>query len=468
MLTELINFTKPTGDPFADVGGLVIEYLQEKKPEKSIMELIEEATDIYVKKWNNNLHSFFLNSSITHNSNKGQKGIDKTIAFYQGLLDGENAEYGFCRITGQQGEVFNGARDNHIMSGSSTLINFHHGFESGIRLSKEALIRIFFVPLGVEQLGNKVAVLTSNNEDVTRFFVRATMDNNSRDIGSGISESIQNSDFSNPTNALFDYALQCINNVRTATLDEDTGMSNTAGITLNLFHFTNFGASPTINLFTLPATVFKFYSFCILKHKKDWQNFVFRFYSSSKFKNAQFDIDSKTWTNNKETVEYKDYRIWRNSIFENLLNDKSILYAFLRHSKKYQLNFNIVETYQVNIRNMNKKALTKIKELANFIVTNRSDDEIKKSITRLNGSKYSQDLRKFLLKLVKQDHEEENPQLLISLDEYVEYLFPDGTNWKEIRDLLLIAIYQKLHEVNKKIATEDIEENESENQSNEE
>ncbi len=446
-------FTHLTGDPFADVGGLVIEFLQKRKPGKSILELIEEATNIYVKNWDNNLHSFFLNSTITHNSNKGQKGIDKTIAFFKGLFEGKDSEVGYCRITGLKGKVFHGARDNHIMSGSATLINFHHGFESGIRLSKEALIRIFFVPLGVEQLGDKVAILTSNNEDVTCFFVRKNVENNLKDVASGISKSIQRSDFSNPVNALFDYTTQCIENVRTVTFDEERGRSNTQGVTLNLFHFTNFGATPRINLFTLPATVFAFYSYCLQTHKKDWRNFIFRQYSNSKFKNAQFDDISESWIKDKEEVGYATFRVWKNAIFEALLNGNGQLIrrAFLTHSKTQVLNFKIVEQYQINIQNMDKRTLTKIKELADFIVNDRSDDEIKKSMTRLNGAKNSNELRYFLLKMADKNYREGNEKPLFSLEEYVEYLFPDGTYWKEIRDLLLIAIYQKLHETNKKV-----------------
>jgi len=457
--------TKFTGDPFADNGGLVIEYLQEKNPNKSIIELVKEVANIYVGKWDNNLHAFFLNSTITHNSNKGQKGIDKTIAFYKGLLEGKNAEEGYCRITGQKGQVFHGARDNHIMSGSATLINFHHGFESGIRLSKEALIRIFFVPLGVEQLGDKVALLISNKEEVTRYFVEKNVDKNFGDIASGISKSIQRSEFSNPTSALFDYAKECIENVKSATVDEESNRSRTEGITLNLFHFTNFGASPTINLLTLPATVFAFYAHCLTEHKKDWQNFIFRFYSSSKLKNAHFDETSRRWINTKEAAEYATYKVWRNSVFENLLSGKSILGAFLKHSKTQRLNFKIVELYQINIQNMDKRSLSKIKELADFIVNNRSDDDIKKSMTRLNGAKSSNELRYFLLKLVSRNYDEGNKDPLFSLDEYVEYLFPDGSNWREIRDLLLIAIYQKLHEANKKVEIE-LAETEFDNQLN--
>ncbi len=466
MIQELINL-EPTGDPFADTGAMVIGYLQEKNPEMSIIEMIELVTNIYVNQWDNNLHTFFLNSSITHNSNKGQKGIDKTITLYKNYLegkeaDGKDAQEGFCRITGKFGKVFSGARDNHVMSGSGTLINFHHGFESGIKLSKEALISIFFMPLGVEQLGDKVAVVSSNSDDVNRYFVKKNVDNNIRDINSGISKSIQRSDFSNPTNALFDYAMQCIENIITATHNEETETSNTKGITLNLFHFTNFGASPTINLYTLPATIFKFYAHCYKSYKTDWLNFIFRYYSSSKFRNATFDTATNAWTNGKETVDYQSFKIWKNQVYEMLIKGEPLHKLFLKHSKEHKLNFKIVELYQITIQNMDKKTLSKIKDLANFIVDDRSDDIIKKSMTRINGAKSSHELRYILLKFLGQNYDEGKEKPLFTIDEYVEYLFPDGSSWKEIRDLVLIAVYQKLHEINKKVEIELIE-NESDN-----
>jgi len=470
MIKELINL-EPTGDPFADTGAIVIECLQEKYPDKSILQLIEWATDIYVNQWDNNLHTFFLNSSITHNSNKGQKGINKTLALYKGFMegkevDGSEAHDGFCRITGKYGKVFNGARDNHIMSGSGTLINFHHGFETGIKLSKEALISIFFVPLGVEQLGDKVAILSSNNEDVSRYFIKKNLDNNFRDLGSSISKSIQRSDFPNPTNALFDYATQCIENIKTATFDEETEMSNTKGVTLNLFHFTNFGASPTINLYTLPSTVFAFYARCYKDHKTDWLNFIFNYYSSSKLKNATFDANTNTWINSKEIVDYQSFKTWKNQVYERLVEGKPLHSLFLKHSQKHKLNFKIVELYQINIQNMDKKTLSKIKDLANFIVDERADEEIKKSMTRLNGAKSSHELRYILLKFLGKNYNEGKDSPLFTIEDYTEYLFPDGSNWKETRDLVLIAVYQKLHEANKKVEVELVE-NELENQLNE-
>lgn len=452
----------PTGDPFVDIGGFVIEYLQEKRSGKSILDLIEEATNIYVKKWDSNLHSFFLNSTITHNSNKGQKGIDKTISYYKGLINGSGGTEGYCRITGQKAKVFQGGRDNHIMSGSSMLINFHHGLESGIQLSKEALIRIFFVPLGVEQLGDKVAALISNNEEVTRSFVRKNVDNNLLALGSGMSKSILRSDFSNPVNAIFDYANQSIERIKSTLYDEENEMNRAKGVVLTLYHFTNFAASPIINILTLPATVFAFYSYCIIYHKKDWQNFIFRHYNNSKFKNAIYDNKTERWYNNKEEAEYNIYKTWRNKIFESLLNGNAavIRKAILRHSKDHFFNFKIIEQYQINIRNMDKYTLAKIKELADFIIADSSDEEIGISITNLNRQKSSNELRRYLLKLVASFNKKhgDNPKPLISIEDYANYLFPDGTYWSEIRDLLLIAIYQRLHEMNKKMEIELVEE----------
>ena len=111
---------------------------------------------------------------------------------------------------------------------------------------------------------------------------------------------------------------------------------------------------------------------------------------------------------------------------------------------------------------MEKYTIQKIKELADYILNDKSDDQIKKSVVQLNGLKSSGEFRAFLIKLIKNNYEAKNPNPLITLEDYVFYLFPDGTFWKDTRDLLLIAIYQKLHESNLIIAelsSDDDEEN---------
>src|SRR5690606_33538975 len=104
-----------------------------------------------------------------------------------------------------------------------------------------------------------------------------------------------------------------------------------------------------------------------------------------------YDPQYEQWANNKEQLGFDSYKTWKNRALEFLLNGnyekfrKLILY----HSKKEIFNFQIVEQYQIYIRNMDKRTLSKILELADFIIADSSDDEIKKAITRINGQKTS-------------------------------------------------------------------------------
>ena len=96
---------------------------------------------------------------------------------------------------------------------------------------------------------------------------------------------------------------------------------------------------------------------------------------------------------------------------------------------------------------MKKETITKIKELAAFLVREIDADKIKKRIKALDGVKNASSLRRFILKdVVGPNYSDGNKNPIVSVEDYVNYLFPDGSYWGEIRDLLLIAIYQELHE----------------------
>ncbi len=56
--------------------------------------------------------------------------------------------------------------------------------------------------------------------------------------------------------------------------------------------------------------------------------------------------------------------------------------------------------------------------------------------------------------LVSDNYNKNNEKPLITVKDYTNYLFSDGGNTGEIRDLLLIAIYQKMHEMNLKVKIE--------------
>lgn len=449
--------TRPTGDPFADVGGFAIEYLSEKFPEKDIMELIDYITKIYVEKWNGNLYYFFLNSKITQQAFKESRKIEETLKYFKDLInETEPYEVGYCRITGRETKLFFSGRDNSIMTGSGTLINFHHFFQKGILLSKEVLIRIHFVPFACLQLQNKICIIQSNNDTLSRLFVKQTIDKNFYNISVGLTEGVAKSDYNKPANAIFDF----IDSVLSQLNEFREG--NTLP-SLTLYHFTNFGASPDIQLYQLPAKVFLFYRTCLQpKFKEDWQMFVQSHYYDSRHKGARYNIRSGKFEVVKskgiETIDFDDYKLWYNPILNKLLINENIRKEILQWSRKHAFNFEIVSIYQQNIIGMKEETIAKIKELAAFLVRDENADKIKKRIKVLDGAKNASDLRRFILKdVVAANYMEGNNKTIVSVDDYVNYLFPDGSYWADIRDLLLIAIYQELHEralISKELITE--------------
>jgi len=437
---------KPTGDPFADTGGYVIQYLLENKfQDKDIDELIDYVTKIYVNDWDGKLHTFFLNSKITQPAFKGEKKISETIAYFDRLInESEPSEDGFCRISGRETKLFTAGRDNSLMTGSGKFINFHHGFDTGIQLSKEIIIRMFFLPLGSRLLSGNVALLKSNDEEVNKFFIEENLKYNLKNIATGIKEGVGKFDFKNPANTIFDFASKVI------TKKEDFE----SGASLTLYHLTNFGASPDVEIYKLPALVFEFYRFCHkIPYKTDWTNFVRSYYSNSKNKGAVYNSKSENFEIEKkgkiEDIKFNNYKLWTNWVYTNLLSGKSIVPQFLKWSKNgNKLNIDILRVYQLNIRNMKKETVSKILELADFLVRDKNEQNIKKRITKLNGAKNSYILRDIFFKeIVVKNHNEGNEKPIITVNDHVNYLFSDDSRWQEIRDVLLIAIYQKMHEL---------------------
>ena len=98
---------------------------------------------------------------------------------------------------------------------------------------------------------------------------------------------------------------------------------------------------------------------------------------------------------------------------------------------------------------MKKETISKIEQMADFILASNNEQGIKKAIKKLDGVKNSYLLRRFVLKdIVAKYYNEGNQNVIVTVEDYAEYLFPDTNSWQETRDVLLIAIYQKLHEKN--------------------
>lgn len=436
--------TEPTGDPFADAGGYALKEFAKRYPEKNILELIEEVTKIYVYRWEAKINPFFLNSKVTQPAFKAERKVEETMKYFRELIEGKTSVgTGYCRITGRKSQLYTGGRDNSILSGSGTFVNFHHTFEAGIMLSKEILIRFHFVPLACILLQGKVALIHSNDNWLTEFFAAENCSKNLSDVAMNSSTGILKSGCKVPTTAIFRFIDDVVETSRSE--------NEIRNFSLTLYHFTNFGASPEVQIYTLPSEVFAFYFFTRSeKIKETWECFVRNYYRSSEFKGARYNEDTRQMDfsrkNEVENIGREVYQNWSNVVYNWLLEGRSILSLMRVWCENHVFNLKIVEVYLTKVRHMKQEAQKKILELANLMVQFEGEHKIGKCIQDIKNAKSSSGLTRILINKVLAKNLEMKHPAVLTVQECCEYLFPEGVFWRDVRDLFLIGIYQKLHE----------------------
>ena len=256
---------KPCGDPLVDAGGFVLKKLSEENPKLGVLDLIDYAAEIYVDNWGSRINKFFLNSKIT-NPNVKEYKKDKTKNYFLDLLNNkfclEEKLYhpveGFCRITGIKTKLFPARRDNSCLTGSGEFVNFSHHFEPGLMVSKEVLIKYFFLPLASEQLLGKIAVINSNNVDISRFYAEKCWEKIKSNLSSGL--------LKNKAQAIGTAIFRFLDSIFTE-------FKGNAYITLYLF--TNFANKQSLDIYTLPLKTFYFYRETRKKeYREKWDSFV--------------------------------------------------------------------------------------------------------------------------------------------------------------------------------------------------
>lgn len=450
-MKELIDhhwLTTRTGDPFADVGGLVIDFFLHYPPvkNKSILDLIGYAADIYIDNWDAKLHPFFLNSTITQAQFVGDRKRQETMDYFSHLLDEDiPCRKGYCEITGRKTILFPAGRNNQILGGSGTFVNFHSNLQPGTYLSKEVLIRMFFVPLGVCRLADKIALITSNNEKVQQFFVFKNCVDNMEGLKNATSKGPLKSIFRNPANALFRFIDDYLKHLE-AGLNTDEKQDFDSSLTsVELYHFSNLGQKPEIALYSLDSDVFRFYTNCQASYKTDWQLFIQRHYSPDNYSKSVFNEEEKKWeTKEGEEITFEEYQRWRNFVLNGLFNKHSLSKIFLKWSQYNPLPMGIINSYQIQIRGMKKGTIEKIDAISTFIVQQElpfAEDVIKD----LNSTISRAELRKIFLKIQELAYQQRAKEAIISASDYLEYLLPASSPWTELRDLFVISIYQNRH-----------------------
>lgn len=451
----------PTGDPFVDAGGNALKHWISIQPHELLMDVIKDIVSIYVDKWEGKINAVFLNSKITHPSKKTSNDkITATIEHYQYLLsNNDKKRIGFCRTCGNKGTLTLAGRDQFCLSGSGHFVNYHHGHEEGISICKDCSIKLFFLPLTVLLVGGKLAILQTTTKEGNMFWLEETVQRNIEKIGRKSTEGILKSKFTKPQNALFQFANRIIEKIN------DTSKSDS----LQLYHFTNFGATPECDFYFLPNPIFSFIAKVQKSCKIEWNIFIKRHYF---IKQSMWKAEDEKWINSKtnQILIEDEYQNNYNLIYQNLLESKSILsqlskfYKELFRNNKAFYNSLMVTLYVMEVLNMKKEQVDLIKKVTHVIfILAQKNQSFKKYLYQIEGAGKAYQLRLALIKIIKDNYQSGADEPVLRLDDYVNYLFPDGQYWGEVRDLMLIYFYEKMHDA--KISTDvlpEIEINETE------
>ncbi|UYZ64063.1 type I-B CRISPR-associated protein Cas8b1/Cst1 [Hymenobacter weizhouensis] len=461
---EVQNTTVPailtqSGDPFADVGAAVLRKLLAQNPEWTLKQVLHFATDVYVQSWQGKLHAFFLNSGITNPSNKG-KETERTLEYYEPLLeDAAAAGTGWCRVSGRNEVLLPAGRENQILAGSGTFLNFNHGLEQGLRVGRSTLLHLYFAPLGCIEVGGNPALVHSSQPDVTALLAAKNLKENLRPTNAELKPGLAKSTRSNAANTLFRFVDDILLEVEKASLQLPAGPAPA----LTLYNFTNFGAKPDVTLHHLSAWVFDFYRQVMSVFKEPWTWFVRAHYRHSKFRSARARPDSTALlvpgkpNEAPAVVEPAVYQAWPNSVYLRLIQGQSLLPLMRAWARHQPFPFELTAFYCQYLLAMDRKTLDLIAHVARYVATETDDSAIKRTLTRLSTARTGSEVRLLLVGLQRRNYEtnQQTTEPLLRLEDYVRYLFPDGTSWREIRDLLLISLYEQLHLSNRHVELEE-------------
>ena len=423
-----------TGNPFVDSGISAILVFSNKDSPKDIyrsdlLRIKDLLLNLYVKeKWIKILNVVFTsNAHVTHNSAKtAEKKKERLSCYLESLLEviTELSSDGDCIACGSRNTLARKNRTTIPLTGYGHS-HFFPSLAAGADYCNLCAFAVQCSPLVLYNCGPKLALLHSNNEKVLKIWATRSYLQIQKQIARDEYDGCFNEGYKNPENALFHIAQDLILNYKERWSEQN--------VTLRLYHFTNFTQLPShpLEIFDLPTNVFHFLSE-IRTHPnyKDWLKIVKRGY---------YKIE------NKSQDEYRNYK---NEVYKRLLHSQVILSYFFDSSKKLVLcNWSLVTLYLKEIIFMQNERIEAIKSFADRIVVMlKNNSNGKKRLTQLEQAKNYASFRNVLLRLVHDNLVSKSEIPLISFNDFVENLFPEGAlGWKETQDLVLFRLYEQLH-----------------------
>lgn len=419
----------------------ILEYWTKKVPEEvdksdltTISELLQQ---VYVaEKWKKNIYSIFLNYPLSQPSYKTEaKKREKLREFLDDLLNGVEPldKLGDCIACGSRSTRKHKNRQHIPMTGSGGALNFFSFTSQGADYCDTCAFSVQCSPLTYYACG-KLAMLHSNSAKVMHYWAKRSLANIQQQITLNDYTGCFNEGYTNPQNALFHITQDLILSYEERWAEENA--------TIRLYHFTNYIQGPDLDIYDLPAPIFRFLAE-VQTHarRKDWYGIVHRgYYFTKNGKEIGFSVAGKS---------EGDYKNSKNRVYLNLLAGRSILSHFLNiQARKAYGDYSLLALYLREILAMDRKRIETVKrvadEIADFI---RHSRDGKKRLRNLEESVKFRDFCNVLRRISKGRISLRAQEPLFTLDEFAEQLFPDGAlGFGETRYLILFRLYEQLHD----------------------
>lgn len=430
-----------TGNPFVDCGiSVVLEWCDKKEPDEITPEDLSSIgsllPQVYTSAgWRKNLYSIFVNYPPN-------QAIYRTEEEKESRLQGLLAEL-LCGVEplGEEGDcIACGARFTrkrrrrmHIpLTGSCGAINYFSFGADGADYCDSCAFAVQCSPLAYYACG-KLIMLHSDSRKVMRYWARRAIQNLHREIASDNFVGCFNEGYTNPLNALFHITQNLILTYEERWSGEEA--------TVRLYHFTNYAQCPALDIYDLPAPVFRFLAEVRSHpHFRAWRRIVRRGYYFRRGEEKTLHTAGKA---------EEDYKNSKNRVYSDLVAGRSILHRFLNlRTRTAYGDYSFVGIYLREILAMDTERIETIKRVADEIA--RYVMESPDGKRRLRGLETAVKFRDFcsvLRRICLGRAALGAPAPLFTLDEFAEKLFPEGAlSFVETRYLILFRLYEQLHD----------------------
>jgi len=448
-----------TGDPFVDAGIVAIELVTGKSwseiTEPEFKKAANDLVTLYLTPaWSKNLISIFPNSTYiqtARNYNKKEKSREFLFDLIEGLgIPQKSSNYcifcGAMAFTRKDNTAF--VKTQIPLVGSSSFTNFFPSFQNGISICARCALAIQFAPLISYRAGGKPCIVSCNNPGVIKELGREALHyiNEQRVLGAYQSKEtsgIYDEKFRSPQNALFHLAYKITRSYRNKGIAGENEE-------ITIYHIDNYNQNPKgVAIYTLPNNIFRFVALVM---------------SSPQYKSLWFSLLARHYKTAKK--ESENLPVWKTSfnlIHDQLLKNQSILWAFKDdETRTLTIPFIVVERYIELVRGMNKQRIEKIKKLADRIAECIEKSGDKKRVNALQSARDLVSFRNQLRLILKDWQKQGQDAPLITFDDYIDVVIPgDYSGWTEVRDLIVIRLYEKLHHMLARSAGSDEPENEN-------